>query len=156
MIAWGCRAAAVGSNSFRARCATSSSRDLLAQRKSVNAGLRRTILEEPGHFLAYNNGIVATADDIEMKNGPKGELGITLLRGLQIVNGGQTTASLHRARKQDKTSLDGIAVPAKIIKVKAENLDAMVAAVSRSANRQKLEARSTSKRSGRAKRSRPN
>jgi hypothetical protein len=105
-------------------------------RKSVNAGLRRTILEEPGHFLAYNNGIVATADEIEMKNGPRGTLGITLLRGLQIVNGGQTTASLHRARKQDKTSLDGIAVCAKIIKVKAENLDAMVAAVSRSANSQ--------------------
>jgi hypothetical protein len=105
-------------------------------RRSVNAGLRRTILEEPNHFLAYNNGIVATADDIEMKNGPKGALGITLLRGLQIVNGGQTTASLHRARKQDKTSLDGIAISAKIIKVKAENLDAMVAAISRSANSQ--------------------
>jgi AIPR protein len=83
-------------------------------RRSVNAGLRRTILEEPNHFLAYNNGIVATADDIEMKNGPKGALGITLLRGLQIVNGGQTTASLHRARKQDKTSLDGIAISAKM------------------------------------------
>ena len=35
-------------------------------RKSVNAGLRRTLLQEPGHFLAYNNGIVATVDDIEI------------------------------------------------------------------------------------------
>jgi len=57
-------------------------------------------------------------------------------RGLQIVNGGQTTASLHRSRKQDKANLDGILVPAKIIKVKAANLDAMVTAVSRSANSQ--------------------
>ena len=36
-------------------------------RKSVNAGLRRTILEEPRRFLAYNNGIVATADQIDVK-----------------------------------------------------------------------------------------
>jgi hypothetical protein len=63
-------------------------------------------------------------------------LGITSLRGLQIVNGGQTTASLHRARKQDKKDLDGIVVPAKIIKVKSDNLDTMVSAVSRSANSQ--------------------
>jgi hypothetical protein len=105
-------------------------------RKSVNAGLRRTILEEPKHFLAYNNGIVATADDIDVSAEGKGRRGIKALRGLQIVNGGQTTASLHRARKQDKSTLDGIMVPVKIIKVKADNLDAMVAAVSRSANSQ--------------------
>jgi hypothetical protein len=104
-------------------------------RKSVNAGLRHTILEEPGRFLAYNNGIVATADEIEISD-EAGAMGIKTLRGLQIVNGGQTTASLHRARKQDKSNLDGIVVPAKIIKVKAENLDPMVAAVSRSANSQ--------------------
>jgi hypothetical protein len=105
-------------------------------RKSVNAGLRRTILEEPGHFLAYNNGIVVTADDIDISADASGKLGIKALRGLQIVNGGQTTASLHRARKQDKSTLDGIMVPAKVIKVRAENLNAMVAAVSRSANSQ--------------------
>lgn len=105
-------------------------------RKSVNAGLRRTILEEPEHFLAYNNGIVATADEIELRNGPAQSVAIQSIRGLQIVNGGQTTASLHRARKQDRSSLIGITVPAKIIKVKADNLDAMVAAVSRSANSQ--------------------
>ena len=40
------------------------------------------------------------------------KLGINVLRGLQIVNGGQTTASLHRARKQDKSTLDGIMVTA--------------------------------------------
>jgi hypothetical protein len=36
-------------------------------RLSVNAGLRRTLLSEPGSFLAYNNGIVATVDDIESR-----------------------------------------------------------------------------------------
>jgi hypothetical protein len=67
-----------------------------------------------------------------------GVLSLTIrsLKGLQIVNGGQTTASLHRARKRDKASLENIKVPAKIIRVKSENLDEMVAAVSRSANSQ--------------------
>ncbi len=105
-------------------------------RKTVNAGLRRTILEEPGHFLAYNNGIVATADDIEFADATGAASGIKSLRGLQIVNGGQTTASLHRARRQDRSTLEGIVVPAKIIRVKTDNLNAMVAAVSHSANSQ--------------------
>jgi hypothetical protein len=80
-------------------------------RKSVNAGLRRTILEEPGHFLAYNNGIVATVDQIDISSDAGGNLGIKAMRGLQIVNGGQTTASLHRARKQDRSNLSGAVVP---------------------------------------------
>jgi len=105
-------------------------------RKSVNAGLRHTIIEEPSRFLAYNNGIVATADEIDVASDGCGNLAIRSLKGLQIVNGGQTTASLHRARRKDKANLRGIAVPAKIIKVKGENLDAMMAAVSRSANSQ--------------------
>src|ERR1700674_361647 len=60
-------------------------------RKSVNAGLRRTIQEEPARFLAYNNGIVATADEVELDEHNDGQLAIRTLRGLQIVNGGQTT-----------------------------------------------------------------
>jgi AIPR protein len=105
-------------------------------RKSVNAGIRRTIQDEPARFLAYNNGIVATADEIAVDETRDGKLSIRALRGLQIVNGGQTTASLHRARKQDKSKLDSIMVPAKIIWVKRDGLDSMVAAVSRSANSQ--------------------
>ena len=105
-------------------------------RKSVNAGLRRTILNEPNHFLAYNNGIVATVDDIETTIIPGSGYGITKLSGLQIVNGGQTTASLHRARKQDAARLDDILVPAKIIRVGGAKLEEMVSAISRSANSQ--------------------
>jgi len=105
-------------------------------RKTVNAGLRRTILEEPNRFLAYNNGIVATVDHIDLETDSGGNLGIRALRGLQIVNGGQTTASLHRSKKQDHANLDGIMVPTKIIIVRGENLNEMVAAVSRSANSQ--------------------
>jgi hypothetical protein len=105
-------------------------------RKSVNAGLRRTILNEPNHFLAYNNGIVATVDDIETVLSTDGGHAIARIAGLQIVNGGQTTASLHRARRQDGANLDGLLVPAKIIRVAGVKLDEMVGAISQSANSQ--------------------
>ncbi len=105
-------------------------------RKSVNAGLRRTIINEPQHFLAYNNGIVATVDDIETVFLPDGGHAITRLAGLQIVNGGQTTASIHRARRQDGAKLDGILVPSKIIRVGGAKLGEMVGAISQSANSQ--------------------
>lgn len=104
-------------------------------KKTANAGLRETLLKEPGHFLAYNNGIVATVDALELTSD---RLGIKALKGLQIVNGGQTTASLHRAKVKDGANLDDVLVPAKIIHVRAggELLDQMVARISRSANTQ--------------------
>ncbi len=105
-------------------------------RETVNAGLRRTILDDPNSFLALNNGIVAIADEIDLTRTAAGTLGIRSLRGFQIVNGGQTTASLHRAKRQDAAKLDDIMVAAKIIKVERENFDTMVAAVSLSANSQ--------------------
>lgn len=109
----------------------------LRGRKSVNAGLRATIRDLPHRFLAYNNGIVATVDAMEVEDNGKGQFGIKSVRGLQIVNGGQTTASLHRAKRQDGADLDAIAVPAKIICVGGgADLDEMVAAVSKSANSQ--------------------
>ncbi|MGY3388773.1 hypothetical protein ACVWW6_001364 [Bradyrhizobium sp. USDA 3311] len=108
----------------------------LRGRKSVNAGLRATIRDLPHRFLAYNNGIVATVDAMEVEDHGNGQFGIKSVRGLQIVNGGQTTASLHRAKRQDGANLDAISVPAKIIFVGGAELDEMVAAVSKSANSQ--------------------
>ncbi|WP_315718261.1 MULTISPECIES: AIPR family protein [unclassified Bradyrhizobium] len=105
-------------------------------RKSVNAGLRLTIRDLPHRFLAYNNGIVATVDSMEIEDRGNGYFVVKSVRGLQIVNGGQTTASLHRARRQEGASLEGISVPAKIICVGGADLDEMVAAVSKSANSQ--------------------
>lgn len=105
-------------------------------RKSVNAELRRTIAEQPAMFLAYNNGIVATVDEIEFDEAGNDRSLITGLRGLQIVNGGQTTASLHRAHFKDRLSLDNVEVPVKIIRVTNGDLAEMVGSVSRAANRQ--------------------
>lgn len=108
----------------------------LQGRKSVNAELRRTIAEQPSMFLAYNNGIVATVDDLELVNDKAGRPSIKSLKGLQIVNGGQTTASLHRARRKESLNLGNVAVPVKIIKVGGADLGEMVASISRAANRQ--------------------
>ncbi|AXA74364.1 AIPR family protein [Achromobacter xylosoxidans] len=105
-------------------------------RKSVNAELRRTIVDQPSMFLAFNNGIVATVDDLDVSRNAEGGIEIRSLKGLQIVNGGQTTASLHRARHKDSLSLEHVAVPVKIIKVGGADLSEMVSSVSRAANRQ--------------------
>jgi len=108
----------------------------LQGRKSVNAELRRTIAEQPSMFLAFNNGIVATVDDLDVAISGTGGPEIRSLKGLQIVNGGQTTASLHRARRKDSLSLDHVSVPVKIIKVGGADLSVMVSSISRAANRQ--------------------
>lgn len=108
----------------------------LQGRKSVNAELRRTIADQPSMFLAFNNGIVATVDDLVVARNAAGGLDILSLQGLQIVNGGQTTASLHRARRKDSLNLDHVSVPVKIIKVGGADLSEMVASISRAANRQ--------------------
>lgn len=108
----------------------------LQGRKSVNAELRRTIADQPSMFLAFNNGIVATVDDLTVVQSDAGSLEINALKGLQIVNGGQTTASLHRAKRKDSFKLDHVAVPVKIIKVGGADLSEMVSSISRAANRQ--------------------
>jgi hypothetical protein len=103
----------------------------LRGKKSVNAGLRATIQTAPQNFLAYNNGVVATVSGIELEEIGDNAIGVKSIRGLQIVNGGQTTASLHRARRDDDAKLGNVAVPLKIIRVDGSNLEEMVTAVSR-------------------------
>lgn len=82
--------------------------------KSVNSGIRRTIINEPNKFFTYNNGIATTAARIETTE-INGQLHITEIEDLQIINGGQTTASLAEAvLKKTNVDLDGIFVPMKL------------------------------------------
>jgi hypothetical protein len=104
-------------------------RSFLQAKGKVNKGIRRTLLDEPERFLAYNNGLTATADEVEVGT----ENGITVirrLRGLQIVNGAQTTASLHRAAWEDKVDLSGVAVAMKLTCVKPDKLASFVPRIS--------------------------
>jgi hypothetical protein len=112
-------------------------RSFLQQKGKVNKGIRHTILNEPSRFLAYNNGISATVESLNVEKNDSGQEVITFMRGLQIVNGGQTVASIHRAKKADKCPhLDRVAVQAKITKVNPESLDELVPHISRYSNTQ--------------------
>ncbi|MBN1379489.1 MAG: AIPR family protein [Gammaproteobacteria bacterium] len=110
-------------------------RSFLQARGNVNKGIRKTIIEEPHRFFAYNNGITATADNIEF-SGDQNGLKIKKVRNLQIVNGGQTTASLYHAAKKDKADINGIYVQAKLSVIPAEYVEDIVPLISRYANSQ--------------------
>lgn len=82
--------------------------------KSVNSGIKRTINTDPTKFFTYNNGIATTAADVEIEES-NGALLISKIVDLQIINGGQTTASLAEAvLKKTNINLDGIFVPMKL------------------------------------------
>lgn len=113
---------------------------LSVKSKGVNAGIQGTLRSSPGHFMAFNNGIVLVADEIKLDRADDGSPGIIWLRGMQIVNGGQTTASIYFAkRKFPETDLCQVRVPAKIIVMKEVDSikeEALVSDISRYANSQ--------------------
>lgn len=112
-------------------------RSFLQQRGKVNRGIRDTIQNSPARFLAYNNGLSATVESIEVARLETGDLAIKKMVGFQVVNGGQTVASIHRAMKADKCQhLDQVAVQAKISVIKPEYLDELVPLISRYSNTQ--------------------
>jgi hypothetical protein len=112
-------------------------RSFLQAKGKVNRGIRDTLKQEPDRFMAYNNGISATADSLQVVRNGDGQLAIRSVTGLQIVNGGQTTASLHRAKKIDKAAISGVFVPAKITTLlKPEKLEGIVPKISLYANSQ--------------------
>ena len=87
----------------------------------INKGIRDTIIEEPHMFLAYNNGISVTAEDVEIINSSngKGQM-ISYIKDFQIVNGGQTTASIHHTWKKD-ADISDISVQLKLSVVKSKD-----------------------------------
>jgi len=103
--------------------------------KSVNSGIRSTILGQPSMFFAFNNGIAVTASTVEVAPGGNG-LRILCADDLQIVNGGQTTASLTTAKRKDKAELKDIFVQMKLSVIRSDRTDELIPQISRSANSQ--------------------
>jgi len=104
---------------------------------SANSGIRETIKNCPEKFIAFNNGITITAiaKDIEEING---KMFIKSLTDFQIVNGGQTTASLYFTQK-DGFPIDKIKVMAKInvaMDVSEEGLNTLISDISKFSNSQ--------------------
>ena len=110
-------------------------RSFLQLRGKVNKGIIETVRDAPDRFLAYNNGISATATGLVTDDRADGTY-LVKLDDLQIVNGGQTTATLHHAAVREGIDLSQVQVPAKITVVRPEQLDQLVPKISRYANSQ--------------------
>jgi hypothetical protein len=112
-------------------------RAFLGQAGKYNKAISKTIRTKPQMFLPYNNGITATAESLETKL-VDNQLVITKLTDFQIVNGGQTTASLYHTRKKFKDAdLSKIFVQMKLTVIKdKEQKNSEVPNISRFANSQ--------------------
>jgi len=122
-------------NTYGGRLLEGNVRSFLTTRGKVNKKIRVTILNNPEMFFAYNNGIAVTAlqATVEVTDGQNY---ITSMNSMQIVNGGQTTASLALAKLKDKADLSKIFVPMKLSVVTPEKAEIMIPNISRYANSQ--------------------
>lgn len=115
-------------------------RTFLQARTKVNSGIIKTLESAPEMFFAYNNGLTATAGGVTTAPLPGGGLGIASIENLQIVNGGQTTASILYAsdsqRKDRRADLSRVFVQMKLSVVNADRLEEVVPLISRYANTQ--------------------
>lgn len=119
---------------YGARLLEQNVRSFLQFTGKINKGIRKTINEEPHMFLAFNNGIAATADHILLD-----ETGrfIKRISNLQIVNGGQTTASIYNTARKDKADISQIYVQVKLSVIKdIEQYANIVSRISQYANTQ--------------------
>lgn len=125
---------------FGTRLLEANVRTFLGAKRAVNKGIVETLRKEPEHFLAFNNGLVLVCDEAAFERSEDGNLGLSFLKGLQIVNGGQTTSTIYFATREDRTiDLSHVMVPAKIIILKGSQDDKrerLISNVSRYANSQ--------------------
>lgn len=109
-------------------------RSFLSVRGKVNKSIRKTILSEPEKFFILNNGITVTGNDLKINNETKR---IEEIYNLQIVNGGQTTASLANAIIKEKADLSKVRVMMKLSIIRNKELyEEMVPEISRASNSQ--------------------
>ncbi|MBG9977797.1 AIPR family protein [Ruoffia tabacinasalis] len=125
---------------YQSRLLEGNVRSFLQTRGKVNKGIRNTILNDPEMFFAYNNGIAATVQDLILDKTEDG-LVIKGFDSLQIVNGGQTTASLASAwvndtRHGSRKKIEEIQVPMKISVVDHKVGQELIPNISRFANSQ--------------------
>jgi hypothetical protein len=114
-------------------------RSFLSTKVAVNKKIRTTILQQPERFFAYNNGISATAMDVKFESSAQC-LYLVSAKDFQIINGGQTTASLSNARYRDRANLVSIYVQMKLTvinrTIEEEGATVLVQNISRSSNSQ--------------------
>lgn len=125
---------------YSSRLLEANVRTFLGAGRAVNKGIATTLKTEPAHFMAFNNGLVLVCEEAQFSRCEDGSMGISLLKGVQIVNGGQTSSSIYfTARENRGLDLSRVRVPAKIIiprQADAEARETLISNVSRFANSQ--------------------
>ncbi len=112
-------------------------RAFLQARSKVNRGIRDTIIERPNMFLAYNNGITVTAKKVEIYEDESGGQYITRISDFQVVNGGQTVASLWHTAVKNKASLKNVTLQMKLSIINREDeIDPIAKKISEYSNAQ--------------------
>jgi len=112
-------------------------RAFLQARSNVNRGIRDTIIEKPNMFLAYNNGITVTAKRVEMDSDENDNKSIRVIEDFQVVNGGQTVASLWHTSVRNKASVQNVKLQMKLTVVnKPEMIDEIAPLISKYSNAQ--------------------
>jgi hypothetical protein len=112
-------------------------RSFLQLKGKVNQSIRKTILEEPEMFLAFNNGLSVTASGVEILDHGDGTADLIAADDFQIVNGGQTTGSIFRAWRKDGSDAALLQVPVKITEIlEAGDIEVIAPRISQSANNQ--------------------
>jgi len=107
-------------------------RAFLQSKGKINRGLQKTLKEEPHRFLAYNNGLCCTAAEVRLNAGA-----LEWVKDFQIVNGGQTTASIYHALKKEKVDVSQVVVQVKLTVLKdPAKVSEIVPLISRYANSQ--------------------
>jgi len=107
------------------------------QFRGVNLGMRKTLTKDPEKFIAFNNGLTITASNKEIEI-IKDKVYIKSLSDFQIVNGGQTTASIYFSQK-DGIDVSKVKVMAKINvakNVSEEDLNELISSISEFSNSQ--------------------
>ncbi|PVX46171.1 AIPR protein [Flavobacterium sp. 103] len=123
---------------YGARLLEQNVRSFLQFTGKINKGIRKTILDEQHMFMAFNNGIAATAEEVTISILPNNQgKAIAQVKDFQIVNGGQTTASIYHTWKKDKVNISNVFVPVKLTIVKdRENFSEIVGRIAEYANTQ--------------------
>ena len=89
-------------------------RAFLQAKGKVNKGLQQTLRDEPHRFLAYNNGLCCTAAEIDLELDNDGHACLKRAKDFQIVNGGQTTASIFHSWKKERVDISDVVIQVKL------------------------------------------
>lgn len=123
-------------NEYGPRLLEQNVRTFLQIKIKANNLMLKTLENAPERFFAYNNGLTATASDLELVDDGRGNKRIKAIKNLQIVNGGQTTATMSYA-KDKGTDLSQVFVQMKMTKIEdKEKMEEFVPKISRYANTQ--------------------